>query len=200
VAIAFAIENILAVAFPRSAYVFPDPIPFDRAGNEGIVSVAGATFQLRSFFVIALGLALVAALTYVIQRTQFGRGLQAIAEDPEGARIIGIPHDRYVGLAFGLVGALAVVIAVAAAPSGPFSVTTGALLGVKGLVAAVVVGFGSPLRAFAAGLALGVLESGIAGGGLFGHGFGPSYREVLPIAIALVVLAFRTRARPVEAD
>jgi hypothetical protein len=48
VAIAFAIENILAVAFPRSAYVFLDPIPFDRAGNEGIVSVAGATFQLRS--------------------------------------------------------------------------------------------------------------------------------------------------------
>ena len=41
VAIAFAIENILAVAFPRSAYVFPDPIPFDRAGNEGIVSVCG---------------------------------------------------------------------------------------------------------------------------------------------------------------
>ena len=200
VAIAFAIENILAVAFPRSAYVFPDPIPFDRAGNEGIVSVAGATFQLRSLFVIALGLALVAALTYVIQRTQFGRGLQAIAEDPEGARIIGVPHDRYVGLAFGLVGALAVVIAVAAAPSGPFSVTTGALLGVKGLVAAVVVGFGSPLRAFAAGLVLGVLESGIASGELFGHGFGPSYREVLPIAIALVVLAFRARARPVEAD
>ena len=97
VAIAFAIENILAVAFPRSAYVFPDPIPFDRAGNEGIVSVAGATFQLRSLFVIALGLALVAAVTFVIQRTRFGRGLQAIAEDSEGARIVGVPHDWYVG-------------------------------------------------------------------------------------------------------
>src|SRR6476619_545369 len=50
------------------------------------VSVAGATFQLRSLFVIALGLALVAGLTYVIQRTRFGRALQAIAEDPDGAR------------------------------------------------------------------------------------------------------------------
>ena len=59
--------------------------------------------------------------------------------------MVGVPLDRYVGLAFGLVGALAVVIAVAAAPSGPFSVTTGALLGVKGLAAAVVIGFGSPL-------------------------------------------------------
>ena len=76
VAIAFAIENVLAVAFPRAAYVFPDPIPLDRAGNEGIVSVAGATFQLRSLFVIALGVVLVAVVTYVIQRTRFGRGLR----------------------------------------------------------------------------------------------------------------------------
>jgi branched-subunit amino acid ABC-type transport system permease component len=200
VAIAFAVENVLAVVFPRSAYVVPDPIPFHRAGNEGIVSVAGATFQLRSLYVIALGLALVVVLTRVVQQTRFGRGLQAIAQDPEGARMVGIPHDRYVGLAFGLVGALAVVIAVAAAPSGPFAVTTGALLGVKGLVAAVVIGFGSPLRAYVSGLVLGLLEAAIASGELFGHGFGPSYREVLPIAIALVVLAFRARARTVEVE
>jgi branched-subunit amino acid ABC-type transport system permease component len=147
----------------------PDPIPFERVGNEGVVSIAGATFQLRSLFVVALGLALVAAVTYVIQRTWFGGGLQAIAAHPEGARTVGVPHDLYVGLAFGLVGATAVVIAVAAAPSGPFSVTTGALLGVKGLVAAVVIGFGSPLRAYVAGLVLGLLESGIASGEVFGH-------------------------------
>ena len=136
----------------------------------------------------------------MIQRTRFGRGLQAIAEDVEGARIVGVPHDRYVGLAFGLVGALAVVIAVAAAPSGPFSVTTGTLLGVKGLVAAVVVGFVSPLRAFAAGLGLGVVEAGIASGELFGHGFGPS----LPRGAADRDRAARPRlqgpGRPVEAD
>jgi branched-subunit amino acid ABC-type transport system permease component len=71
---------------------------------------------------------------------------------------------------------------------------------VKGLVAAVVIGFGSPLRAFVSGLGLGLLEAAIASGGLFGHAFGPSYREVFPIAIALVVLAFKARARPVEVD
>jgi branched-chain amino acid transport system permease protein len=178
--------------------VFPDPIPFHEAGNEGIVAVGGATFQLRSLYVIALGLVLAAVVTYVIQRTRFGRGLRAIAEDADGARIVGVPHDLYVGLAFGLVGALAVVIAVAAAPSGPFGVTTGALLGVKGLAAAIVVGFGSPARAFVAGLGVGLVESAIASGELFGHGLGPSYREVVPIALALLVLARRTRAQQVE--
>src|SRR5581483_577991 len=104
----------------------------------------------------------------------------------------------YVGLAFGLVWGLAVVIAVAAAPSGPFSVTTGALLGVKGLVAALAVGFVSPTRSFAAGLVLGVVESAIASGQLFGHGIGPSYREVLPIGFALLLLAYRARMRAPE--
>ena len=86
------------------------------------------------------------------------------------------------------------------APSGPFAVTTGALLGVKGLVAALVVGFVSPARAFAAGLVLGVVESAISSGQLFGHGIGPAWHEVLPIGFALLLLAQRTRVREPELE
>jgi branched-chain amino acid transport system permease protein len=197
VAIAFAIQAFLRAMFIRPAYVFPDPIPFHRVGDDGIVSVAGATFQLRSLFVIGLGLGLARAASFVVGRTRFGRGLQAISQDADGARLVGIPVERYVSLAFALVGAIAVVIAVAAAPSGPFSVTTGALLGLKGLVAALVVGFSTPLRAFAAGLAVGVLESAIASGEISGHGIGPAWREIIPIGLALLVLAsYARRQRP----
>ena len=97
--------------------------------------------------------------------------------------------------AFALVGAIAVVIAVAAAPSGPFSVSSGALLGVKGLVAALVVGFSDPIRAYVAGLVLGVVEAAIASGEISGHSIGPAYREVLPLAFVLLLLAMRTRAQ-----
>jgi branched-chain amino acid transport system permease protein len=199
-AIAFAIQSFLLTVFDRPAYVFPDPLPFQRAGRDGVVSVAGATFQLRSLFVIGLGLVLAAAVGYVAGRTRFGRGLEAIAEDVEGASVVGVPYDRFVGLAFGLVGAVVVVIAVAAAPSGPFSATTGTLLGVKGLVAAVVVGFASPLRAYVAGLALGVVEAAIASGQVSGHGLGPSYREVLPFLFVLLLLAFRGRLPAAEPE
>src|SRR3954465_1460015 len=111
VAIAFAIEALLRVLFVRPAYVFPDPLPFHRIGNDGIVSVGGATFQARALFVIALGLVLARAATVLIRRTRFGRGLQAIAQDAEGARLVGIPVELYVSRAFALVGALAVLIA-----------------------------------------------------------------------------------------
>jgi branched-chain amino acid transport system permease protein len=195
VAIAFAIEALLRVLFIRPAYVFPDPIPFHRVGNDGIVTVGGATFQARSLYVIVLGVVLAAGLSLLISRTQFGRGLQAISQDADGARIVGVPLDRYVNRAFALVGAIAVVIAVAAAPSGPFSVSSGALLGVKGLVAALVVGFSDPIRAYVAGLILGVVEAAIASGEISGHSIGPSYREVLPLAFVLILLAMRTRAQ-----
>jgi len=200
VAIAFAIESLLRVLFIRPAYVFPDPFPFHRVGNGGIVTVGGATFQLRSVFVIALGVVLAVAFSLVITRTRFGRGLQAIAQDSDGAQIVGVPHDPYIGRAFALVGALAALIAVAAAPSGPFTVTTGALLGLKGLVAALVVGFSDPIRAYVAGLVLGVVEAAIASGEISGHAIGPAYREVLPLAFVLILLAIRTRTRVPEPE
>jgi branched-chain amino acid transport system permease protein len=124
-----------------------------------------------------------------VRRTRFGRGLQAIAADVEGARVVGVPVDRWVGGAFALVGALAVVIAVAAAPGAPFAVGSGATLGLKGLVAALAVGFASPGLAFLAGLGLGVLEAALANG----SAFGPPYAAVVPLALALLVLALRGR-------
>ena len=200
VAIAFAIQALLRVLFIRPAYVFPDPFPFHRAGHDGIVSIGGATFQLRSLFVIALGLVLAGGVSLLVGRTRFGRGLQAIAQDPEGAQVVGVPYEPYVTRAFALVGALAVLIAVVAAPSGPFSVTTGSLLGLKGLLAALVVGFSEPVWAFAAGLALGVVESAIASGEISGHSIGPAWREVIPLAFALALLASRSRRRAPELE
>jgi len=64
----------------------------------------------------------------------------------------------------------------------------------------VMLGWLSPARAFAAGLVLGVVESAIASGQIFGHGIGPSWREVLPIGFALLLFAQRTRLREPELE
>ena len=64
-----------------------------------------------------------------------------------------------------------------------------------GLVAALVVGFSDPIRAYVAGLVLGVAEAAIASGEISGHSIGPAYREVLPLAFVLILLAMRTRAQ-----
>src|SRR5919199_1561724 len=105
--------------------------------------------------------------------------------------VVGVPIARYVALAFALAGGVAALAAIAAAPSAPVSPGTGTLLGLEGLVAALVVRFGSPWRAFAAGEALGLLESAIANVHVGSLELGPAYSRVLPIGLVLLALALR---------
>lgn len=198
VAIAFAIRSVLAAVFTRSSYVFPDPLPFRRIGREGFVSVGGASLQVRAFFVIVVAVVLAAAAGWALERTRWGRALRAISDDDEGARVVGVPVDVLVAIAFGLAGGLAALAAIVAAPSGGVNVDTGALLGLKGLVAALVVRFGSPLRAMVAGLVLGVVEATIANAHVGSLELGPSSREIVPLVAVLLYVALRPQLEAVE--
>jgi len=184
-----AIRAAIGAAFQRSSYVFPDPLPFHRVGHAGFIRIGGAQVQARAFFVIGLALALALGSAWLLEKSRFGRALRAVADDAEGARVVGVPVDLLVALAFGLVGALAMIAAIAAAPGQAVNANTGTLLGLKGLVAALAVRFGPPLLAFGAGLLLGVVESAIANVHLGSWQLGPSYREVLPLAFVLLLTA-----------
>jgi branched-subunit amino acid ABC-type transport system permease component len=197
-ALAFAVKALLDTAFARASYVFPDPFHLDRVGTAGFVRIAGASVQVRAFVVLGIAVVLAAAAGWTLERTRFGRGLRAIAADIEGARVVGVPVDRLVGLAFGLTGGLAALAAVVAAPSAPFDTQTGLLLGLKGLVAALAVRFSSPWRAFLAGIVLGLVEGAIAGLRIAGAELGPEYREVIPLALVLLLLAVRPPLEAVE--
>src|SRR4051812_25176018 len=190
-ALGFAIHAVLDAAFSRPAYAFPDPIPFRRVGHDGLVTILGAEVHVRSLAVIGVAVVVAAAASWVLQGTWFGRSLRAIADDPDGAAIVGISVERTRALAFGLAGGLAALAVVVAAPGTPFETGSGALLGLKGLVAAVLVRFGGLWSAFVAGLALGIFEAAL-GTGLLGHLPGvASYRELIPLFLAIVVLAVR---------
>lgn len=194
IAIAYAARTSIDVFFTRPTYVFPDPLPFDEVGEAGFVSVGGASIQVRAFFVIAVGFALAGLATLGLRRSKLGRGLRAIESDVEGAALSGIPVSGLIAAAFGLTGGLAALAAVVAAPSAPFGVDTGSLLGVKALVAALIVGFSSPVAGFIAGLGVGVVEAAIANVHVAGLQLGPAYHEVLPIAFVLVFVAVRALA------
>jgi branched-chain amino acid transport system permease protein len=190
-ALGFAIRAALDAAFARPAYVFPDPIPFDRIGNDGLIRVLGAQIHVRTFAVLAVAVAVAAIASWIIQATRFGRGLRAIADDADGAALVGVAVERTRALAFGLAGGLAAIAVVVAAPGGPFETGSGALLGLKGLVAAVVSRFGGLWSAFATGLGLGIVESAL-GTGLLGHvHWAADYRELVPIALAIALLSIR---------
>ena len=191
VAVAYAVRTSIDVFFTRPSYVFPDPLPFREIGRAGYVSVGGASIQVRAFLVIGVAVALVVAANVILARTKFGRGLRAIESDVDGAALVGVPVDRLVVGAFALAGGLAAVAAVVAAPSAPFGVESGGLLGVKALLAAALVSFSSPTAGFAAGLGVGVAEAGIANLHAGDLDLGPAYSEVVPIAVVLAVVGVR---------
>jgi branched-chain amino acid transport system permease protein len=190
-AVAFAIRAAIGAVFQRSSYVFPDPLPFHDVGTAGFVRVGGAQVQARAFFVAGLAIALALGSAWFLDRTRHGRALRAVADDQEGARVVGVPVDLAITLAFALVGALAMVAAIAAAPGEAVNANTGTLLGLQGLVAALAVRFGPPLQAFAAGLVLGVVEAAISNVHLGGWQLGPSYSQVLPLAFVLLLISLR---------
>jgi branched-chain amino acid transport system permease protein len=185
-AVAFAIRTLLVVFFDRPAYVFPDPLPF------GVWRIGGATIQQRSLFVAASALVLAAAGAWLLTRTRFGRALEAVAQDFDAARVVGLPVTRLVGIAFALAGAWAGLAAILAAPSAAFDVDAAARYGLYGLLAAVIVWF-DPRRALVAGIAIGLAQATVTSAHVGGSELGPAYRDVIPFALGLALLAVRAR-------
>jgi branched-chain amino acid transport system permease protein len=192
-AVAFAVRTVLIVFFDRPAYVFPDPLPF------GVWRVGEATMQQRSLFVAAAALALAALGGALLRRTRFGRALEAIAQDFDAAVLVGLPVARLVGAAFALAGVWAGLAAILAAPSAAFDVDAAARYGLYGLLAAAVVWF-EPRRALAAGIAVGLVQATVTSAHVGRFELGPSYRDVVPLALGLTLFAWRARAMTETAE
>lgn len=188
-AVAFAVRTLLTVFFDRPAYVFPDPLPL------GVWHVGGATIQQRSLVVAAVALALAALGGTLLARTRFGRGLEAIAQDFDAAVVVGLPVAWLVGAAFAVAGAAAGLAAILAAPSGAFDVDAASLYGLYGLLAALVVRFDAR-RALAAGVVVGLVQAAVTSAHVRGAQLGPAYRDVVPLALGLAVLAWHARRVP----
>ena len=64
------------------------------------VRVGDATFDGLRLGIIALGIALMLTLTYLVRRTRLGRELRALAENPRAARLLGVDVDRAIAATF----------------------------------------------------------------------------------------------------
>jgi branched-chain amino acid transport system permease protein len=112
---------------------------------------------------IVAGLALMAVLYALVQRTRVGLAMRAVAQDTVAAQALGIPARRIYGLTWGLASALGGAAGVLLAPAvylDPFMMLDPFL---KGFAAAVLGGMDSMPGAVVGGYLLGVAESVFAG-------------------------------------
>lgn len=122
-----------------------------------------------------------------INRTEFGRALEATREDREAVALIGIDRDRIFALGWGLGSATVGVAGVMLAGFYYVSPNVGANFALIAYVTVALGGFGSMLGALAAGLLIGEVEA------ITAQLLEPSLKQVGMFAIYLAVLMFRPR-------
>ncbi|WP_320779816.1 branched-chain amino acid ABC transporter permease [Streptomyces sp. CRN 30] len=155
IGLSLALQQAIWAWYPdaRSAIPFPhiDGGPFE---------IGNVTIQTGDLFLIVAAPVSMAILAYFVMKTRTGRGMQATAQDPDTAKLMGINTDRIIVVAFALGATFAAVGAVAyGLKYGEVQYRMGFILGLKAFTAAVLGGIGNIYGAMLGGLVLGVAES-----------------------------------------
>jgi len=189
----------LSIVLQQAVWMwFPDAkkdVPFPRFQGDP-VEILGANIQRGDIFVLIAAPLCMIALGLFVNKTRSGRGMQATAQDPDTAKLMGINTDRIIVMAFAIGAAFAAVAAVAyGLKNGQVGFRMGFLMGLKAFTAAVLGGIGNIYGAMLGGLVLGVAESlatgyigEIPGMDLFGGG---AWKDVWAFSLLILVLLFR---------
>jgi len=153
--------------------------------DTGVFHMLGATFTSQIVCILGMLALVTAGLTFFFNHTVFGKALRAAAISPVGAGLVGIDIKRFRIFCFGLAGGLGALTGVVTAPVTFTGYEMGELIGLKGLVAAIVGGWTIP-GTVVAGLALGLLE------GLVSGLISPGLKDVLSLSIMMIYLILRT--------
>jgi branched-chain amino acid transport system permease protein len=192
VAAALTVRGLVAMEFEQPSYVLPFPVSLERFGPGGVISLrGGTTIQARVIVVGVAALLLVALTGWLVERSRFGKALRALSQDRVAARLAGVPVEKTLIIAFTGAALLAGAAGLVSVTGTPVTVNTGTILGLKGLLAAVAAGYGRPRRILFFSLVLGLVETALANLDIGFLELGPAYRDVLPIALILVFMAFR---------
>lgn len=150
----------LAISHAAGQYFGTSAKPFSlnlasTTWNWGGVRVAPS--QLLSLTVVVF---LTAAIGYLVHRSQFGRSMRAVAENPSVAESMGIDVGKIVLLTTALAAFLGGTAGLLfAAGSNSVTAFMGIAYGLKGLIVMIVGGVSSPSGAVMGGLLLGLVES-----------------------------------------
>jgi branched-chain amino acid transport system permease protein len=162
-----------------------DAWPFPALGATTDFTVFGAVFAIQSLVILAISIAVVIALQLFLGRTLTGRCMQATAQNPTVARLLGIRVDRMILYTFLINAALVMVAALLITPIYLAKFTNGEWLGLYAFIAAIIGGFNQVRGAIAGGLLLGVVDNFAA------VYISSQYRMAIPLLILIVVILFR---------
>ena len=188
-ALAIGIKEAVKQFFSAEASPFPSVVP------AGDIAVFGRHVALQSVGVLALAILAVIALTTFLNRSSIGHQMQAAAQNPTVARIVGVPVERMILLTFLINAALVALASLLITPIYLAKFSSGEVLGQAAFIAAIVGGFNQVRGAIAGGLLIGVVDN------LAAAYVSTQYRAAVPLMLLIVIILFRPQGllgRPEE--
>jgi branched-chain amino acid transport system permease protein len=178
IGLTLALRQIVKITYSAEAQPFPYPMPVE---VWHVFGVAVSSYDIG--VLVAVG-ALVGGLQLFLARTMTGRAMQAVAQNPEAARVLGLDVERMIRLTFVINAVLATAAALLIAPVYLAKFDLGEVLGLKAFFAAIIGGLNQMRGALVGGLLLGVVEN-------FAAAYvSAQYKDAVALALFVIVILY----------
>jgi branched-chain amino acid transport system permease protein len=187
--LSIALRNAVRAGYSAEAYPFPSVF------GDDLFDIAGVAVTRVDVGTLAAALVLVLGTQAFLARTVTGRAMQAVAQDADSARVVGIDVPRMILYTFAINAVLACAAALLVTPTYLAKFDMGESLGTKAFFAAVIGGFNNARGTLLGGLVVGVCEN------LAAAYVSASYKDAVALAIFLFVILVRPQGllgKPVE--
>ncbi|MDT3707395.1 MAG: branched-chain amino acid ABC transporter permease [Thiobacillus sp.] len=178
-ALGILLKESIKEFYGAEAQPFPALVPQDP------LNLFGAVVSMQDIMNLLISLGIVVLLTQFLNRTRTGRCMQATAQNPAVAEILGVDVKRMVLYAFLVNAALAALASFLITPVYLAKFSNGETLGVIAFIAAIVGGFNQIRGALAGGLLIGVLDN------LTATYVTAEYRAALPLVLLIAIILLR---------
>ena len=125
----------------------------------GELNIFGLQIGWQQGLTIAVVIAVVVAYGEFLRRTVYGRAIRATAHNADTAVLMGIPVKLIIVLSFVIGTVITAVAGLLAAPVIFIAPASGLIFTIKGFIAAVIGGVGSPNGALVGGMTIGLLDT-----------------------------------------
>ena len=177
--LSIATKSIVRAGYSAEAHPFPSPFP------DGQLALAGINVSFADIGTLLIAGLIVVGLQMFLNKTVTGRAMQAVAQNTEAAKVLGINVKRMVLYVFLINAVLAVVAALLVTPTYLAKFDMGDSIGQKAFFAAIIGGFNQTRGALLGGVLIGILEN------VVGFYVSPAYKEGVALILFLGVILFR---------
>jgi branched-chain amino acid transport system permease protein len=179
IAVGIIAENLIMLTFGKEVRAYPSPLA------QTPINLLGFGIFPLELLIPVISLAIAFFLRFTFTHTLWGKAFLAVSENPDTAKLMGIPVEGAIAFSYALSTVLAGIAGILIAPLYNVSAGMGTLLGLKAFATAIIGGLTNPWGMTIAGILYGIGES-LAAGYL-----GGSYREIIGFALVILILTIR---------